>query len=451
MKIDILLAEIGSTTTVITAINNINGDKPIIVNQTEHYTTIKENDVNIGINKAIKLMEKNIGEEINYDMLLASSSAAGGLKMTVHGLVYDMTVKASKEAALGAGAVLKYTTAGKMRRKHIDEIRKISPNVILLAGGVDYGEEETILHNAELLAELDFNSPIIYAGNITLKEEIKEILEKKGKKVYLTDNVYPNVDQLNVEPARNIIQNIFSEHIIHAPGMNKIYNIVDKKVIPTPRAVMLTTELLSEIYKDVLTVDIGGATTDVDSFTEGDAEIQKIMLSPEPISKRTVEGDLGLYVNAHNVVNLMEEKILSEKFSDYKRLLEEITPYPENIEQEKFAVELAKYCFYTSIKRHAGYKRHLFGPNGRQEIASGKDLTAIKYIIGTGGVLSRSKYRKEIMESLFNNNNDPKLLIPNKKAILAYDKNYIFAGIGVLSTVNKKAAINLLKENIEKI
>jgi large subunit ribosomal protein L10 len=33
--------------------------------------------------------------------MLASSSAAGGLRMTVHGLVPDMTVRAAKEAALG--------------------------------------------------------------------------------------------------------------------------------------------------------------------------------------------------------------------------------------------------------------------------------------------------------------------------------------------------------------
>ena len=43
--------------------------------------------------------------------MLATSSAAGGLKMTVHGLVYDMTAKAAREAALGAGGILHYVTA----------------------------------------------------------------------------------------------------------------------------------------------------------------------------------------------------------------------------------------------------------------------------------------------------------------------------------------------------
>ena len=34
-------------------------------------------------------------------------------KMTVHGLVYDMTAKAAREAALGAGGILHYVTAGR--------------------------------------------------------------------------------------------------------------------------------------------------------------------------------------------------------------------------------------------------------------------------------------------------------------------------------------------------
>ena len=57
---------------------------------------------------ALGELESRLGaDRLVYDEMRASSSAAGGLRMTVHGLVYDMTVKAAQEAALGAGAVLK--------------------------------------------------------------------------------------------------------------------------------------------------------------------------------------------------------------------------------------------------------------------------------------------------------------------------------------------------------
>lgn len=450
MKVDLLVAEIGSTTTVITAFDKINSKKPKVIGQAEHYTTVKEGDVTIGIFKAIKNLEEKLREKVNWEKFIASSSAAGGLKITVHGLVYDMTVKAAREAALGAGGVLKYVTSGKMKKRHIQNIKKYDPKMIILAGGVDYGEEETILHNAEMISEIDIDVPIVYAGNVNVAEEAKEILESKGKKVIITENVYPNVDQLNVQPARKIIQELFSKNIIYAPGMEKIYDIVDEEIIPTPGSVMLTSELLSEEYEDVLIVDIGGATTDVDSVTEGDSEIQKIMLSPEPISKRTVEGDMGLFINADNVYNMLDKKELEENFDDHEELMKKISPYPNSERMEKFIAFMAKKCFSESIIRHAGSIKYLFGPNGRQKVAQGKDLTAIKYIFGTGGILTRSKHRKYIMESV-KEIDKPNKLLPGKKVKLGYDKNYIFAALGVLSTIDKESAKNILLKDIEWI
>src|SRR5690606_38048875 len=98
MKIDLLVAEIGSTTTVVNAFNLTLC--PSFIGQGQAATTVVNGDVNIGLKNAIENLAHNLGEDkIVYDELIATSSAAGGLRMTVHGLVYDMTVKAAKEAA----------------------------------------------------------------------------------------------------------------------------------------------------------------------------------------------------------------------------------------------------------------------------------------------------------------------------------------------------------------
>jgi uncharacterized protein (TIGR01319 family) len=450
MKIDLLVAEIGSTTTVITAYQLMEKSVKIIA-QTESYTTIDKGDVTLGIEKALKNMEEKVKDKISWGKFLATSSAAGGLSMTVHGLVYDMTVRAAKEAALGAGAILKYITSGKLRETHLKQILKIKPKLILLSGGVDYGEEETVLYNAELLSNLSLDIPIIYAGNTAVKEEIEEIFKEKNKNIIITENVYPKIDHLNVEPARKIIQEVFSKHIIHAPGMEKIYDVVDEEVIPTPAAVMNTTELLNELYGDVLTVDIGGATTDIDSVTDGSPEIQKILVSPQPRSKRTVDGDMGIYINAHNVVEMIGKEQIKKDFENYEEILKNLSPYPQNDEQEKFATYLAKFCFVTSLKRHAGRIDYIFTPTGRKKVAQGKDLTAVKIIFGTGGILSRSKYKKEIFESLKQLKNSDDLLLPSKEVTFAYDKNYIFANIGVIANLDKEIAIKILQDDIERL
>ncbi|MBQ1706759.1 MAG: glutamate mutase L, partial [Clostridia bacterium] len=141
MKVDVLVAEIGSTTTVLNAFINIDSDQPVFWGQGQAPTSVLEGDVRIGLKGALDDMCKRMGEEkIEYDKMLATSSAAGGLKMSVHGLVYDMTARAAREAALGAGGIIHFVTAGKLRRTDLAKIKEIRPNLILLAGGVDYGE-----------------------------------------------------------------------------------------------------------------------------------------------------------------------------------------------------------------------------------------------------------------------------------------------------------------------
>jgi uncharacterized protein (TIGR01319 family) len=231
--------------------------------------------------------------------------------------------------------------------------------------------------------------------------------------------------------------------------MEKLSGMVDGKIIPTPAAVMITTELLSEIYGDVMTVDIGGATTDVDSVTDGSPEIQKILISPEPRSKRTVEGDLGVFVNARTVASYMKEELKS-KFNDLEMLLEKITPYPKNEEIEKLILELARYCFTTAVLRHVGARRYIYGPTGRMDVAEGKDLTAVKYIFGTGGMLSRSKHNFEVLSQIKNlAKRFPDKLLPRSDIEFMYDSMYIFAPIGVISLVDKESAIRLLNIDVK--
>jgi len=451
VRVDVITAEIGSTTTVVSAFVGI-GDSPKLVAQGEHYTTVDLGDVTIGLERALKEIKVKLKEEnLEWEKFYATSSAAGGLKMTVHGLVYDMTVRAAKEAALGAGAVLKFVTAGKMGEDDIKKVEEIQPNIVIVAGGVDYGESETVIHNAKVFAKSSINSPIVFAGNKVAAEKVKEILEDAGKEVIVTENVYPKIDVLNVEPARKIIQDVFSQHIVKGPGMEKLKGIVDGKIIPTPAAVMITTELLSKIYGDVITIDIGGATTDVDSVTDGNFEIQKILISPEPRSKRTVEGDLGVFVNAKIVASHIRSE-LESKFKNLDELLENISPYPKNKDIENLVIELAKYCFINAILRHAGSKRYMYGPTGRIDVAEGKDLTAVRYIFGTGGVLSRSKHNVKILRQIrILVNKFPNKLLPRRDVELMYDSMYIFAPIGVISLIDKESAFRILKIDVKNL
>lgn len=457
MKVDLLVAEIGSTTTVVNAFNGIDTDNPVFVGQGQAPTSVAVGNVTIGLHDAIEDFRRSMAwEDVLYGKLLATSSAAGGLKMTVHGLVYDMTAKAAKEAALGAGANIHMVTAGKLRRMDIKKILEINPNIIMIAGGVDYGEIETALYNAELIAGLDMKVPVLYAGNIQNQEEIKLIFEEAGKAeyLYIVDNVYPKIDLLNVEPARKVIQDIFEEHIIHAPGMEHIRDMVSGTIIPTPGAVMEASKLLKKEIGDLITVDVGGATTDIHSVTEGSEEVSRVLISPEPVAKRTVEGDLGVYVNMHNIVDLIGFDQLMKDLNIDQKTLEDLiqnhAPIPKTPLQIQFVERLTKEAISLSANRHAGGFRTLYGGGGKKTYAEGKDLTSVKYIVGTGGACTRLPHRVELLREITKNLLGDKLL-PNAETQILIDNDYIMASLGVLSKEHEASALLLLKKSLGMI
>lgn len=451
-KSKILVAEIGSTTTVVNAFD-FSGPCPKFIGQGQAFTTVLEGDVNVGLNNAIEDFKKQSQiDEFEYDELIATSSAAGGLKMTVHGLVYDMTVKAAKEAALGAGANIQFITAGKLRRTDLKKIEEIKPNIVLIAGGVDYGERDTAIENAEKIAALDINAPIIYAGNIENQEEIKLIFEEAGMEIHITENVYPRIDSLNIEPTRAIIQDVFEKHIIHAPGMERVRDMVNGSIMPTPGAVMQASKLLYDDIGDLITIDVGGATTDVHSVCEVSEEIQRILISPEPFAKRSVEGDLGCYVSMPNVVEFIgkEEisKILNVSLEELEEIISSHKPIPQDQKDLEFSELLATYSTINAVKRHAGSYRDMYSAEGKKVLAEGKDLTTVKYIIGTGGALTRLPNRVEMMKKISKSNAGNELL-PTPQAKILVDNNYIMASLGVMSLKYPEEALYLLKSSLK--
>ncbi|MBR0597720.1 GlmL-related ornithine degradation protein [Sinanaerobacter chloroacetimidivorans] len=453
MKVDVLVAEIGSTTTVVNAFHNINSDNPIFLAQGQAPTSVLDGDVRIGLQGAIDdLCSRNHLDTLEYEEMLATSSAAGGLKMTVHGLVYDMTARAAKEAALGAGAIIHDVTAGKLRRTDLARIKEINPNLILIAGGVDYGERDTAIYNAELIRSLGLKTPVIYGGNIENQEEMKLIFDKdSGVTLYIVENVYPKIDDLNVEPARRVIQQAFEEHIIHAPGMEHVRDMVNGPIIPTPGAVMEATKLLYECIGDLIVLDVGGATTDLHSVTDASDEIARILISPEPKAKRTVEGDLGVFVNMRNIVNVIGKERLAEELApmDLDHVMETYKAIPKTEEEKRFVERLTLEAVLKAVERHAGKIRYVYGPSGRSTLAEGKDLTQVKYIVGTGGALTRLPHRVEIMKEITKQNANGLLLSPGEHAKILVDNNYIMASLGVLSKKHKQTAIQLMEKSLD--
>ncbi len=442
MNIDLLTVEIGSTITKVNGFNGIGTDKLTHIGQGIALTTV-DSDVRIGYENAKKNFMDNLGiNKLDIKDIVANSSAAGGLKMVATGLTWEMTARAAKEAALGAGALLNYLTAGPLTQTDLNKIKQANANMILFAGGVDYGEQQIIIENAQKLASLNLNIPIIFAGNKVVEDEISEIFSKTNFILEIVPNVYPSIDEFNIDPTRKAIQHIFSAHIIHAKGIDKLQEIVKKDIIPTPYAVLKIAQALYEKIGDVIIIDVGGATTDVHSVTEGSLKYKKLLIAPEPLAKRTVEGDLGVYVNAANVKKYLEEESIGID-------LHKLSALPSMDEEVYLSLTLADKAVRTAIERHAGHIIETFGPEGRKIFIKGKDLTATKYIIGTGGALTRLKNAKQILENIRITEVYKKLL-PLQTSTILIDKKYILSACGTMLDYYKEEAIKLSLKSLDE-
>jgi len=428
----ILVAEIGSTTTLMNAFAGLDGDCPRLAGQGQALTTVEQGDVLAGLAEARADLERQVGPTAGLE-ILATSSAAGGLSVTVHGLVHEMTVRAAREAALGAGAVVRLVTAGMLGAADLARIESINPRLIMLAGGVDYGEERTVLANARALAGLSCRAPVVYAGNVALQSTIDGIFQAAGRPIHLLPNVYPGLDQMVVEPARAVLHRVFEEEITQAPGMDQVREMVGGRIIPTPGAVMLAAIALREEIGDLLVVDVGGATTDVHSVTDSPASLSDQAVDPEPLAKRTVEGDLGIYRNAPQVAALLGKEVLPPAL-------------PASVEQRRLASEFTMAAVDEAVRRHAGRIRQLFTPTGRLEVIAGRDLTAVEWVIGTGGALTRLGDGAGILARVRRRPGED-ILLPEDPRV-ALDRDYLMAACGVLLERWPRAAMRLLRRSL---
>ena len=168
---------------------------------------------------------------------------------------------------------------------------------------------------------------------------------------------------------------------------------------------MECTKVLYDCLGDLIVLDVGGATTDLHSVAVESDKVARIMTAPEPKAKRTVEGDLGVFVNRHKIIESIGEDVLREECRDelhidLDKTLETYYAIPKNDDEIKLVERLTREAVFKAIERHAGQLRHIYGPSGRTTVAEGKDLTQVKYIVGTGGALTRLPHRVEIMSEI---------------------------------------------------
>ncbi len=388
--------------------------------------------------------------------VLACSSAGGGLRIAVVGNEELVTAEAGRRVALSSGGKVVGVIAA-AEQPGVDAYAALfeasRPDVVLLTGGTDGGNAETLLAAARDLVASGWTGPVVVAGNVEARDEVAGLLGKVPH--VLADNVVPKIGVLAPESARRAIREMFLAHVIGGKHLSARADFTAMVRGATPDVVLTGVELLArgldDVHPgagDVVVVDVGGATTDVHSVVEVDPDtagsdggLAREVVASTPVT-RTVEGDLGMRWSATTTVAQAGLDELAEAAA--QRQADPAFLPRDRIEREVDEA-IARAAVGLALRRHAGRSRVVVSPEGRVVERTGKDLREVDLLVGSGGVLRNGDpgVAERVLAGSTGADVDGGWQLPRSPAVTV-DTDYVLAAAGLLAERQPEAAYRLV-------
>ncbi|MFF5072589.1 glutamate mutase L [Micromonospora olivasterospora] len=377
------------------------------------------------------------------------SSAGGGLRLAVVGYEPLVTAQAGRRVGLSAGANVVHVAAGRLGGADVAALRAARPDVVLLVGGTDGGDADTLTHNATRLARARWRVPVVLAGNVDVRDELRGLLAGAGVPVTAADNVLPRIGVLAPASARAAIREVFLRHVIGGKRLSRGSRFARLVRAATPDAVLTGVEVLADAAGgDLVVVDVGGATTDVYSVLTPDERDSGPgrQVTGSLWRARTVEGDLGMRWSAPGVVRAAaEERLLAVGEQDVlvgEAAARAAEPGFVPVDAAGRAVDgrIAALAATVAVRRHARG-----GATGERD---GRDLRDVRLLVGSGGVLRHapSGDAAVVLGAVLTDHAGGWPVPRDARAVV--DVDYVLAAGGLLAAEHPRAAGLLLRRHL---
>ncbi len=441
----VLCVDFGSTFTKTALVDTTAGT---LLGVAAHRTTI-DTDVLDGYDACVAALGVDHPEVDDADVL-ACSSAGGGLRVAVVGNEELVTAEAGRRVALSSGGKVVHIAALATGVDPLPGLRASEPDVVLLVGGTDGGNAAALPAGARLLSDAQWTTPVVVAGNVDARAEVAALLDASATPYVVADNVVPRIGVLAPDSARAAIREMFLAHVIGGKHLSSRADFAAMVRGATPDVVLTGVEVLAAtLARDVVVVDVGGATTDVHSVVDldpEDATLGREVVATTPVT-RTVEGDLGMRWSAVTTVEsgvaagLLDADPALERAARLRH--DDPAHLPSDPADASYDVRIATAASILAVRRHAGRSRVVLSDEGRVVERTGKDLREVDLLVGSGGVLRNAapEVAEEILRSVVGA--DPEGWQLPERPELVVDHDYVLAAVGLLAGPHPDAARTL--------
>src|SRR5258706_4983413 len=220
------------------------------------------------------------------DSMVTTISAGPAIKTLVVGLLAEVSLRSIEALAQTTYTRIVDTISLNDPRRpdqQVDAIVRYSPELVLIAGGVDGGATSSIQKVLEIIGLAAYLLPetkrpaVLYAGNQSLADEVQASLNSIASHVQITSNVRPSLEVEDLAPAqRDLASLVVKVREQQMPELAELRQLSGGAILPSAYAQGRMIRFLSSYFdsgKGVLSVDAGASAISIGASFKGNLHL----------------------------------------------------------------------------------------------------------------------------------------------------------------------------------
>lgn len=341
------------------------GYRFIALGQSPTTTGAAVRNIMIGVQLAIENLQTLLGKDLmdedgrllipsrpegtGVDSMLTTLSVGPAIKTLLVGLLPEISFKSIENLALTTYTRVVDTINLSDRRlpdEQVDAIVRYSPELVLIAGGVDGGATHATQKALEIIGLAAYLLPetkrpaVLYAGNQALAQEVRNSLNNIASAVRICPNLRPAQEIEDLAPAQSELASLVVK--LRQKQMSELeeaYTLSGGIMLPSSYAQGRMVRFLSSYFgsgKGVLSLDVGASAISLGASFSGDLHLK---VYPQ-LGLGEALGGLNKYTSPEEIARWLALDLKTEVVRDY---LAQKALYPAYIPAavEELAIEQA--------------------------------------------------------------------------------------------------------------